>query len=318
MLSYKYIFACYIFIATTGLAQTSTINRDTSFTIHSAFVKEVKKYPFIKIADPAIPKDISIKRNVVYTSIKNRDLHLDLYYQTNSRKKKPGVLLIHGGGWKSGDKSQNEAMAVELASNGFIAVTAEYRLSPEAQYPAALHDLKAAIKWMRSNSSSYKLNKKKIAVLGVSAGGQLAALIGATNGIKKFDGSNKGKRSSNVQAVIDIDGILAFKHPESAEGKVAAEWLGGTYEERPLIWEEASALTHAGKTTPSILFINSSIPRFHAGQNDFIKKLKPFKVYTEVHTIPDTPHTFWLFHPWFQTTADIVTDFLQRVFKLKS
>jgi pectinesterase len=318
MLSYKYILTCFILSATSALAQPSTINRDTSFTIQSAFVKEVKKYPFIKIVDAAIPKDISIKRNVVYTSLKDRDLHLDLYYQTNSRKKKPGVLLIHGGGWKSGDKSQNEAMAIKLASNGFIAVTAEYRLSPEAQYPAALHDLKAAIRWMRSNSSTFKLNKKKIAVLGVSAGGQLAALIGATNGIKKFDGSNKRKPSSNVQAIIDIDGVLAFKHPESAEGKVAAEWLGGSYEESPSIWEEASALIHAGKRTPPVLFINSSNPRFHAGQNDFIMKLAPYKVYTEVHTIPDTPHTFWLFHPWFQTTADIVTAFLRRIFMIKN
>jgi pectinesterase len=206
-------------------------------------------------------------------------------------------------------------MALQLASKGYVAVTAEYRLSPESQYPAALYDLREAVRWMRTNANKYNLNKKKIAVLGVSAGGQLAALLGTTYHQETVGGPKNKKRINSIQAIIDIDGILAFKHPESAEGKVAAEWLGGTYEEKPDTWQEASALTHAGKNTPPTLFINSSNPRFHAGQNDFIKKLQPYRIYHEVHTIPDTPHTFWLFHLWFQPTVDIVTSFLHKIFK---
>jgi pectinesterase len=150
----------------------------------------------------------------------------------------------------------------------------------------------------------------------VSAGGLLAALVGTTNGIKKFEG-NEGniKESSAVQAIVDIDGILAFKHPESAEGKVAAEWLGGTFEEKPDVWTEASALTHTGRTTPPCLFINSSNPRFHAGRDNMIKILEGFGIYFEVHTLPDTPHPFWLFHPWFKPTLKYTVDFLDKVFK---
>jgi acetyl esterase/lipase len=119
----------------------------------------------------------------------------------------------------------------------------------------------------------------------------------------------------NVQAIIDIDGILAFHHPESAEGKVAAEWLGGTYEEKPGVWQDASALTHVSKNTPPCLFINSSNPRFHAGRDDMIKKLNDFGIYSEVHTFPDTPHPFWFFHPWFDPTVKYIVDFLDKVFK---
>ena len=302
------LFILFLFFSSVASAQ---IKRDTSFTNHSAFIKEKKKYPFIEIASPQISPVVSTRKNIIYTSISKRDLHLDIYYSTKTRKRLPGVLLIHGGGWKSGDKSQNEALAIHLASHGYVAVTAEYRLSPEAQYPAALLDLKDAVKWIKQHASKYNLDKNKIAVLGVSAGGQLAALLGTTNRNKKFDSKSKG--NSEVNAVIDIDGVLAFKHPESEEGKVAAEWLGGTYEEKSKVWEEASALTHAGKSTPPMLFINSANPRFHAGQNDLLKKVRPFNIYTEVHTVSNTPHTFWLFHPWFQPTVEIVTTFLKKI-----
>src|SRR5690606_2884777 len=154
----------------------------------------------------------------------------------------------HGGGWRSGDKSHNAAMAIELAKNGFVAISAEYRLSLEATYPAAILDLKDAIQWIKREAKKYAINQKHVAIMGCSAGGQLAALIGMTD--------------SNIKAIVNIDGILAFHHPESEEGTMAAQWLNGDYTTNPTAWTEASALTHAGKNTPPILFINSSYPRF--------------------------------------------------------
>ncbi|TDH27771.1 alpha/beta hydrolase [Segetibacter sp. 3557_3] len=304
-----------LFITALAGAQSS-IPRDTSFTVYSAFQKEVKKYPFIRIAEPVLPKGVSYKTNVVFSS-PGRDLLLDVFYpQKKSRKGYPGIVLIFGGGWKSGDKSQSVPMAQQLAARGYVAAAVEYRLSLEAQYPAAVHDIKAAIRWMRANATMFNLDTTKIATHGVSAGGQLAALVGTTNQDRVLEGNGGNpQHSSDVQAIIDIDGVLAFKHPESAEGKVAAEWLGGTWEEKPGIWTEASALTHAGRNTPPVLFINSSLPRFHAGRDDMISKLKVYDIYTEVHTIPDTPHPFWLFHPWFEPTVKWTVKFLDKVFK---
>jgi acetyl esterase/lipase len=294
-----------------------TIPKDTSFTVYSAFIKEQKNHPQIKIVEPIMPEGVLSKQNVVYSSPGKRDLYADIFYpEEKGKKKHPGVIMIFGGGWKSGDRSQNIPMAQQLAAKGYVAVTIDYRLSPEAQYPAAVHDVKAAIRWLRENAAIYSVDVNKIATLGMSAGGQLAALVGNTNGDKSLEGTGgHQKYSSDVQAIIDIDGILAFKHPESAEGKVAAEWLGGSYEEKPQIWNDASALSQAGKTSPPILFINSSLPRFHAGRDDMIKVLNSYGIYSEVRTIPDTPHPFWLFHPWFKPTVDYTVQFLNKVFK---
>lgn len=306
----------FVLIAVVADAQ-EVIPRDTSFTVYSAFVKERKKYPFIEIVRPELPKGVLAKENVVFSSIGQRHLHADVFYPAKKTKLGyPAVLLIFGGGWKSGDISMSIPMAQRLAAEGYVAVAVEYRLSPEAKYPAAVHDIKAAIRWMRANGEKYNIDKTKIAVHGVSAGGQLAALVGATNSIKKFEGNGgNNKQSSWVNAIIDIDGILAFKHPESAEGQVAAEWLGGTYEQKPQVWEEASALTHAGKNTPPIIFIQSQYPRFTAGYKEMITKLNKYAIYSEVHTIPDTPHPFWLFHPWFEPTMKYTLNFLNKVFK---
>lgn len=290
-------------------AQQKPVQRDTSFTVYSAYIKEKKKYPSITIAKAVLPKGVNAATNIPYVSYHERSLLLDVFYPAavkNTRKKYPGVLLIHGGGWRSGDKSQCIPFAQQLAAAGYVAVAAEYRLSPEALYPAAMDDLNAALQWMRSHASSYQLDPDRIATLGFSAGGQLAALLGTANNEKETD------KAIAVQAIVDIDGILAFKHPESAEGAVAAAWLGGTYEEKPEIWKQASALNHVSKSTPPTLFINSSLPRFHAGRDDMIKKMDSLHIYTEVQTLPETPHPFWLFHPWFDPAVQYTIGFLDK------
>lgn len=314
----KKLFLLFLIMPTAILAQQKvTYPRDTSYTVHSAYEKLQKRYPFIGIVKPEMPEGVENERKIVYRTLGNRDLHLDVYYPAKrSKKNYPAILLIHGGGWRTGDKSLMTPMAQQLAANGYVTLTAEYRLSMEAAYPAAVYDLKAAVRWIRAHAASYQINPEEVAVLGCSAGGQLAALIGTTNGMKKLEGEGDFPRiSSAVQAVVDIDGILAFKHPESEEGKMAGQWLGGSYEEVPENWEEASALTHVDENTPPILFIASSFPRFHAGKKDMIKVLEANDIYSEAHIIQDSPHSFWLFSPWFEPTLNYTVAFLNKVFK---
>src|SRR5205085_10837557 len=127
---------------------------------------------------------------------------------------------IHGGGWRSGDRSMHHSLARRLAQMGYICITPEYQLSTEALYPAAVTDLKMVVRWTRSEAKNYNIDINRIVVAGHSAGGELAAFIGSTNDVKRYDeyaGGSK-KFSTRVNAVIDIDGILAFIHPESGEG----------------------------------------------------------------------------------------------------
>ncbi|TKC00499.1 alpha/beta hydrolase [Pedobacter cryophilus] len=314
------IFWIFLFVLFTNSAlgrQKTNIPRDTSFTLQSTFIKEKKKFPFITIADSLLSKNLLLKGNLVYKKIGDRALHLDIIYPKKKIKNGyPAVILIHGGGWRSGDRSQTIAIAKKIAESGYVTVAVEYRLSLEAAYPAGLQDVRSAIRWMRENAKKYRINSNKIAAMGFSSGGQMAALLGTTNGDKKYDGPTAdSKIAGDIQAVIDVDGVLAFHHPESSESVVAAQWLGGTYLDKPEIWNEASALSHVDKNSVPIIFINSSTPRFHGGRDDMVKKLNSFNIYSEIHEFPNTPHPFWFFNPWFSPTVNYTIKFLDRVFK---
>ena len=179
-----------------------------------------------------------------------------------------------------------------------------------------IYDIKEAIQFIKFNANKFNIDRTKVAILGASSGAQMATLIGTTNNNSNFEINSNFKTTSTIQAIINLDGILAFKHPESKEGKVASLWLGGTFEEKPAVWKEASALTHTNKNTPPILFINSQYERFHAGRDDMINILDKNKIYSQVETIINSPHTFWLFHPYFKETVNYITQFLDTTFKI--
>lgn len=293
------------FIFLNSLFICSQIKVDTSFTLQSEFLKQSKKFPFIKKVVVGNSPLIDEKKNIIYKALPKRNLHLDAFITNNSKEKLPAVLFIHGGGWKSGSKEMQNSLAKKMASNGYQTFTIEYRLSGEAQYPAGIDDIRNAIDFIKKNAKIFKIDSNKIAILGCSSGAQMASLIGT-------------KYPNEVNAVINIDGILAFHHPDSEEGKTAALWLGGNDEEIPEVWNEASALSHVSKKTPPFLLINSQFKRFSAGQNEFIAKLKTFGINYKVEKIENSPHTFWLFEPWFEPTIKYITNFLNLNFKKSS
>lgn len=313
----KNVFLFGLLFLSNAICAQRAYSIDSSYTIKSTYTKLIKKYPFIKIAQEAKNKNVAEISDVIYSQDKNRALHLDACFNT-AKKRNPAVIMIHGGGWRSGNKNQMKVMAQEIALKGYSCFAIEYRLSLEAKYPEGIYDVKNAIKFIKDNARKFHVDPNKIAVLGCSSGGQMAALIGTTNGNSAFDDvHNKSKSSSEVNAIINVDGILAFKHPESSEGEMAAFWLKGTFDENPENWKNASPLTHTGKRTPPILFINSSIPRFHAGRDDMIKILNLNNIYSEVQTIKDSPHSFWFFAPWLDETVLYTTQFLDKNFKKK-
>jgi pectinesterase len=303
---------------TSGLTGTP----DTSFSIYSDYNKNIKKYPFIKPVIVAAAKGVKEQKNIVYCERGDRKLLLDAFLPAaRSAKKRPAVLIIHGGGWRSGDRTHHYPLAQRLAALGYACFTPEYRLSTEALYPAAVHDLKAALRWLHAHAKNYNIDTAKIAVAGFSAGGELAAFLGVTNGNKLFEGNDcYTDQPSDVDAVVDMDGTLSFVHPESGEGddskriSAATYWFGYAKKDAPERWTEASPLTHVGRHTPPTLFINSSVDRMHAGRDDFRKVLREHNIYSEVKTFTDAPHTFPLYHPWFEPTLKTIDDFLKKVF----
>ena len=295
---------------------------DTSYNTNSAYRSSIKSNPETKMVEELHLPAIKEKKDIVYCSISERKLVLDAFYpKKKNNSKRIAVLIIHGGGWRSGNRTQHYPLAQHLANLGYVCFTPEYRLSTEALFPAAIHDLKAAIRWVKENAKKYNIDTNKITVMGFSAGGQLATLLGTTNGNADFEGiACNLQYSSNVKAVIDIDGTLSFVHPESGEGddskrvSAATNWFGVSKKDGLEIWKQASPLTYAGKTTPPTLFINSSVDRMHAGREDFIKILNENNVYTEVKKFENSPHHFCLFNPWFEPTVKYIDDFLKKIF----
>ncbi|RAJ06563.1 acetyl esterase/lipase [Chitinophaga skermanii] len=313
----NWIYIICLFSCTNQL-QAQIYPRDTSFTIAATLQKELKKFPFISVATEKLAANIVCYPNLTYATTQHRSLTADIFAPT-LRSEYPAVVLIHGGGWRSGDKTQMHTMATTLAKNGFVGICVEYRLSPEAAFPAGVRDIKRCIRWVKSRAKEFRIDTSKMTVLGCSSGGQMAALIATTNFDPFFDDRLLlGMPSSHIQAAIDIDGILAFKHPLSAEGAVAAQWLGGTYEEKPANWVLASPLTHVNQHTAPTLFINSDMPRFHAGRDEYMDTLHRYHIPTEAITLNGTPHTFWFFHPWYNDVMQYVMRFLRNTFQLKN
>ncbi|UII23420.1 alpha/beta hydrolase [Fulvivirga ligni] len=311
----RLVFTILIFIFSAVALKAQDYPRDTSYNIYSAYLKLKKHNPEVTPIEPFNYKNIRENYNVPYVDV-GRELTVDVFYPLDNSKQYPAVLLIFGGGWSSGEKANQVPMAQSLAKAGYVAVVPDYRLSPEIAYPAGVHDLKAAIRWMRANSSDYQIDTTQIAVLGCSAGAQLATLLGVTGDLPQLEGEEGDlNHSSSVQAIVNIDGIVSFIHPEAEEGKYAAKWLGGYKDEVPEVWKEASPLEYVDESTPPTLFINSAQPRFHAGRDDMLSILNKHEIFNQTHTLPDSPHSFWLVHPWFEPTLKYTVEFLDHVFK---
>lgn len=272
---------------------------DFNYNTSTEYQKNIKKYPKIQVVSLKKEPSVLEIKNVIYFESKKKKLILDVF-QNLSKRKKPAIIFIHGGGWKSGDKSIAAPLAQSISKKGFTCFSIEYSLSNEAQYPKSIEEVLIAIDFVKKEYIKYNIDTLKIGIVGCSSGGQMASLVGT-------------KYSKKVQAVINLDGILAFHHPQSKEGKLASEWLGGTYEEKPLVWEDASPLNHVSKFTPPFLFINSQFDRFHAGRDDMIVKLNSYKIYSEIQTIIDSPHSFWLFEPWFEEINTYIVQFFKKI-----
>jgi len=294
--------------------------RDSTYTRVGEFKRLLRYHPDIRLVEAADNSEL-ISRDVTYRVIDGIQLVGDFYHSVEREERSPGILIIHGGGWRSGDKEQLGALADQLALAGYSSFAINYRLSTQALYPAAVCDVKAALRWMRLNADSLGIDPGKIVALGFSAGGQLAALVGTTAGSSVFSGHCSAAGDDGVQAIVDIDGILAFIHPESGEGddsdskSAASYWFGYTKAERPDLWYEASALTHVSEKTPPTLFINSAADRMHAGRDDFIRVLDRWTIYHETKVFRDAPHSFCLFDPWFTPMVGAVVNFLNTVFE---
>jgi alpha-N-arabinofuranosidase len=290
----------------------------TVFSVETAERGLIKTHPFITRLSTELPAGVIANPGIVYQRYGAREMHLDLF-QPKGAGPFPAVILVHGGAWITGNHAMENPFAMELARRGFVAATIEYRLSNEAKYPAAIHDLKASIRWLRANASRFNIDPNRIAAVGASAGGHLVALLGATNGMPNFEGEGDNRAvSSAVQSVIDIDGTVTFIDPGNIEKEIKGpldtntRFIGASFKDRPEVWREASPITQVNPRSAPVLFINSSSYRPFQQREEMRDKLKALGIVSDMVVIPETPHPFWLFHPWFDSTVKYVDEFLKQ------
>ena len=179
----------------------------------------------------AIPENVVFEPDIEYANPDNQHLQLDMARPKMGDGRFPAIVCIHGGGFRAGSRKGYDALCVRLAREGYVAVTVSYRLAPTYQFPAAVHDVKEAVRWLRANAKQYHIDPERIGVMGGSAGGHLAQFLGVTADVKTFEGNGAHlDKSSRVSCVVNYYGPSDFtksygKSVDAAE--VLPLWLGG-------------------------------------------------------------------------------------------
>lgn len=293
----------------------------TIFSVPGAEKGIIQKYPFITRPSAKVPPDVEFQKGLVYAKYGTREMQVDLF-KPKRKGKFPAVIIVHGGAWITGHYTMENPLAIALAQRGYVAITVEHRLSNEKKYPAQIHDLKASVRWLRANAKKFGIDEKRIGAVGASSGGHLVAFLGVTNNMPKFEGDGgSGNFSSRVQSVVDIDGTATFIDPGNVEKEIKGPYdtntrlTGFTFAENPEIWKEASPITHVNPKSAPTLFLNSSSFRPFQQREEMAAKLNALGITSEIVVVPDTPHPFWLFKPWFDVTVENIDRFFKETMK---
>ena len=202
-------------------------------------------------------------RDLEYARVDGSPLLLDLYLPPRPLNA-PLIVWVHGGAWRSGSKEN--VPILNLVKSGYAIASVNYRLSTNAKFPSQVHDVKAAVRYLRYLAHRYHYRNDRIVIAGDSAGGHLAALVGTTNGSRELEGTvgNHLNQSSNVQAIVDYYGptnlmtILEQSTPHGLEVRRPALQLllGGQPTEQPNLAKLASPVAHVDAQDPPLMVIH--------------------------------------------------------------
>ena len=258
---------------------------------------------------------IDIRKDQVIGSADGRLLLGDLYLpEPSGMKQRPAVVLLFGGSWLSGERSQQKVYGITLAQAGFVCLAADYRWSTEAIWPAQLDDVQTAIRWLRQHAVEFAINPDRISVSGNSSGGHLALMAGAMN-----DNSPSSPDSDSNQFSATVRSICAFYPPvrlagldvESGDDTVAT-LLGP--EATPADYERASPMTYSGNPLPPVLLMSGSddqrVPVRHS--YELQQALEAAGNEVDLHVFSSQGHAFDAQLGFAQLCAVIMTDFFKR------
>jgi acetyl esterase/lipase len=201
-----------------------------------------------------------VTKDVVYASPEGLPQVMDIFFP-KSPGPWPCVVMVHGGGWSEGDKT---GFDLGLSGHGYLVASVNYRLHPDFHFPAMIEDVKAAIRFLRAHAAEYNLDPERVAILGHSAGGHLAALAGLAGKEAGWDVGDDLAYSSEVRAVVELSGPSDLRLSFPAADIEALRF--SVFEAAQ--WEKASPVTWARAGAPPFLIIHGEkdevVPIEHA------------------------------------------------------
>jgi acetyl esterase/lipase len=270
------------------------------------------RYPSAKVM---FGSDVESYPDLIYSTPAGfRPLRLDLYRSTAAAPR-PLVVYVHGGGWQSGHTRHSGAfenwpqVLASLARRGYVVASLEYRLSGEAKFPAAIHDVKIAIRWLRASASKFAIDPSQVVIWGGSAGGQLAALAATSCGVQALapvvpPSSPLDSQSDCVQGLVawygvfDLGAIPELSSSSAGRGDPStspvAKYLGCAPAKCAESAALASAVTHLDAKDPPALLIHGALDEVVPVSQSrvFNQALKQKGIAAELLVIPDVDHSF--------------------------
>ena len=269
---------------------------------------------------PTTLASLDTKLDVTYARYGDRTLEMDIYRPKSAWGTLPAVVCIHGGGWANGNRTSHTKIAQAVAARGYVAATISYRLSGEAPFPAAIHDCKAAVRFLRANAAKYGLDPNRIGAIGLSAGGHLTALLAASGGAAELEGNGgNASVSSAIQAAVPMGAQTDLMSERTRDistredrGKIWRQFLSGTLAERPDTYRLASPLHHLDEHDPPCWFITGETddPSTHA--HGFRDQQQQLGIDSGLTVIKDAPHPFLGKQVWFDEMLKVTDSFFDR------
>ncbi|HYP09779.1 MAG TPA: alpha/beta hydrolase fold domain-containing protein [Bryobacteraceae bacterium] len=244
------------------------------------------------------PDDVVHEKNIEYSNVGARVAMDVLRPKSPASTALPAVVLVHGGGFRAGSRESYVPVAVKLAQRGYVAATVSYRLSPRHQFPAAVEDVKAAVRFLRANATRFGVDPEKIGAMGGSAGGHLVLFLGLTADVPEFEGSGPNRdQSSKVACVVNYYGPTDFtqsyaKSVDAAE--VLPMFLGGDLKNNRRIHQMSSPLNWVTPRAAPTLSIHGTEDAYVAYEHSvwLTERLLAAGAPAELETISGAGHGF--------------------------
>lgn len=259
--------------------------------------------------------DFTVRRDVAYTPPAwPRQLAGDLY-RPAGQGPYPGVLVVHGGGWEGRDRDDMAFIAERLARRGYLAFSIQHRFAPAFTFPAQVHDVQQAIRWLRGNAKTLDLDPARIGGFGYSSGGHLVSLVGMIGPDDPLDEPHGGPKT-RLQAVVA--GGTPTDLSKFPGGRLVPQFLGTTLRENPGRYALASPITHVDANDPPAFLYHGGmdwlVPEDHAV--DMKAALDAAGVPAELYIVHGLGHVpLFLFN---RSAIETAIDFLDRVLRARA